>query len=228
MEEVFAILQKNPESLWCDLSLWVLLCGYPETFLEYAVPPHRMALVRQLPPEKLAGIVLHHVAVEEAAGQVYLFFDNAGKQIKTSEDLDKIIGCCSGRLHEEFVRLMKILKASPLLVKEAHIERIRQKFTSCPGVSTSDLLKFDTLIVPDIPGMPVEGQPWDAESWREWTIKEYIPYRHWLTENNREDNDLEKTVDAFSDWYMENYTAVQLFHQAGGNRALIFAKQPEK
>ena len=208
MEEVFGILNENPESLWHDLTLWVLLCGYPEKLLGYAIPPHRMALVQQLSPEKLARIELHDVAVEEASHQVEVFFNDVGKQIKKPADLLNVIGSCSGRLHGEFVRLMKILQVAPVLIQETHLEKIKEKFSSCPGVSTSDLIKLNKFIVPDIPTTPAEGQLWEANQWRDWTAKEYIPFRHWLTENHKENEEIEKTVAAFSDWYVENYSTI--------------------
>ena len=208
MEEVFGILNEDPESLWHDLTLWVLLCGYPEKLLGYAIPPHRMALVQQLPPEKLAGVEMHDVAVEEASNQVNLFFNDVGKQLESAEDLLKIIGFCSGRLHDEFVQLRKILQVAPVSIEETHLEKIKEKFSSCPGVSTSDLIKLNKFIVPDIPSIPAGGETWDADRWRDWTAKEYIPYRHWLTEYHKENAELEKTVAAFSDWYVENYSTL--------------------
>ena len=205
---VCAFLQNEPESFWHDLSLWVLLSNYPEKLLGYVISPHQMALVQQLAPEKLAGIELHGVALDEASLQVKLFFDDVGKEIKTAEDVEKIISCCSGRFHDEFVRLMKILQNVSSLVQEQQLESIKQKFASCPGVTTADLIKLNTFIVPDSPAILSEGETWDANRWSEWTAQEYIPYRHWITENNSENNDLEETVAAFSDWYVDNYSAI--------------------
>ena len=207
-EDVLEILQKKPDSLWHDLTLWVVLCGYPKKILEYAIPPHRVALVQQLPPENLAGMEMNDAALEEAKTQVDLFFHDVGHQIKKAEDLPKIIESCSGKLRDEFVHLMKILQASQVPVQSVHLEKIREKFSSCPGVTTSDLTKLEKYVVPNAPKILDEGQDWDADQWRNWTAKEYIPYRLWLTENNQKNPDLEKTVGAFSDWYTKNYSSI--------------------
>lgn len=208
MEKVSELLQKESQSFWHDLSIWVLLAGYPEQYLEYELPLHRKTLVQQLAPEKLAGLKLYGVAEEEASHQVEVFFNDIDKQVETSEDLEKIIGCCSGRLHIEFDRLMQILQEVATLVKEAHLDSIQQKFSSCPGISTGDLIKLDTFIVPDLPAILPEGRSWNANQWCNWTVKEYTPYRHWLVENNCVDSGLEETTAAFSDWYVDNYPSI--------------------
>jgi hypothetical protein len=208
LEQVCELLQKESQSFWHDLSLWVLLSGYPEQYLEYELPLHRKTVVQQLAPEKLAGLELNGVAEDEASHQVEVFFNDIEKQVETSEDLEKIIECCSGRLHIEFDRLVQILQNVSHLVNEAHLDGIKQKFSSCPGVSTADLIKLDTFIVPDLPAILSEGQSWDANRWCDWTMKEYIPYRHWLVENNSVDSGLEETTAAFSDWYIDNYSTI--------------------
>jgi len=201
-------LQNEPELLWHDISLWVLLHGYPDQYLEYELPIHRRGLVQQLAPEKLSDIELNSVAVNEASHQVGVFFNDVGEQIKSSEDLGKVIGCCSGRSHVEFVRVMSILQNKSSLVKDTHLSSIKQKFVSCQGVSTADLLKLDTLIAPELPANVSEGQVWDIATWCNWTTKEYIPYRNWLVENEYENEELEVTVAAFSDWYIDNYVTI--------------------
>lgn len=208
MEKICAALQNDPELLWQDLSLWLILSGYPEKLLAFELPPHRIAMVQQLPPKKLTALQLHDVAVEKASQQVDIFFNDVKKEIKTTQDLKKIISCCSGKLHTEFVNLTQILNNAPLLVEKKLLESFKQKFASCPGVSTIELSALNSLIVPDTPSVLSDGQQRDAAFWKNWTIKEYIPYRNWLVENNKENIEVEKFVSCFSDWYLENYTDI--------------------
>jgi len=208
MEKLCAALQKDPELLWQDLSLWLILSNYPEKLLAFELPPHRIALVQQLPPEKLNALQLNDVAVEKASQQVNIFFNDVKKDVKTTQDLKKIISCCSGKLNTEFVGLTQILQNTPLLVEKKLLESIKQKFASCPGVSTIKLSALNSLIVPDIPSIELDGQHPDVVFWKNWTIKEYIPYRNWLVENNKENIEVENLVSCFSDWYIENYTDI--------------------
>lgn len=208
MEKICAALQKDPELLWQDLSLWVILSGYPEKLLAFELAPHRMALVQKLPPEKLNGLQLNDVAVEKASQQVNIFFNDVKKEVKASQDLEKIISCCSGKLRIEFVSLTQILQNAPLLVDKKLLESINQKFASCPGVSTIKLSALNSLIVPDTPSIQSDVQHRDVFFWKDWTIKEYIPYRRWLVENNKENIEVENLVCCFSDWYIENYTDI--------------------
>ncbi len=208
VEQVCARLPKESDSLWHDLTIWLLLHGYPEQYLDYELPPHRKALVQQIGPEKLAGMELHRVAESEAAHQVEVFFNDIERQVKSSDDFTKIIRCCSGRIAAEFTRLQNIIRRLPNLVRANQLEEIRQKFSSCPGISTTDLLRLDTMIAPTRPSCAGDEELWDAAQWIRWTRNEYIPYRHWQTENNRADAGLEQTVARFSDWYMKNYSAL--------------------
>ena len=206
--KICAALQKDPDLLWQDLSLWLILSGYPEKLLAFELPPHRIALVQQLPPEKLNALQLNDVAVEKATQQVNIFLNDVKKEIKTTQDLEKIISRCSGKLNTEFVSITQILHDAPLLVDKKLLESINQKFASCPGVSTIKLSALDSLIVPDTPSIIYDEQHRDAVFWKDWTIKEYIPYRNWLVENNKKNIEVENLVSCFSDWYIENYTDI--------------------
>jgi hypothetical protein len=208
MEKICAALQKDPDLLWQDLSLWLILNAYPEKLLAFELPPHRIALVQQLPPKKLNALQLHDIAVDKASQQVNIFLNDVKKNIKTTQDLEKIISCCSGKLHTEFVSLTQILQDASLLVDKKLLESIKQKFASCPGVSTINLSSLNSLIVPDIPSIRSDRQHQDVFFWKDWTIKEYIPYRNWLVENNKENIEVENSVSCFSDWYIENYTDI--------------------
>lgn len=208
MGKICSALQKNPELLWQDMSLWLLLSGYPEKLLAYELSPYRIALVQLLPTKKLTALQLHDVAVEKASQQINIFFNDVGKEVKTTKDLEKIISCCSGKLHKEFIKLKQILCNVSSLIESTHLENIKQKFASCPGISAIELSKLDSLIVPDVPFILSDGQHGDELFWRNWTIKEYIPYRNWLVANNSENIEVENSVSCFSDWYIENYTDI--------------------
>ncbi len=202
-------LKSEPETLWHDMSLWVLLHQYPKQLLEYQLPLHRIALVQQLLPGKLNDLELHVVAVEEASNQVEIFFNDIKNDPENGEDIDRIIKCCSGKLRVEFVKLLEIINKYSSFVQTSHLESIKTKFSSCPGISTSDIMKLNTYLIPTIPKILKKGEVWSSSEWCTWTKNEYVPYRRWLTESSKENSDLEETVAFFSDWYIENFSEIQ-------------------
>jgi len=61
-------------------------------------------------------------------------------------------------------------------------------------------LSYPTLIRPE--------KKWSSTEWIKWTTQEYIPYRTWQIHNNHYDEELEKTVACFSEWFIEEYSSI--------------------
>lgn len=202
------VIVNDVEGLWRDLTLWSLLCSYPEKLLEFVMPPDHIALIRNVPSEVVKRIPLNSVALEQATTQVEMFFKEIQQSVKSGAELSKLIAATSGRLPKEFWFLKGMLASGQIEVSEKEINLIRQKFQGCPGVSPANLAglqRFVPVQRPTIPSLPVD---WEVERWIRWCIDEYMPYRKWQILNGKFDDQVEGVIQSFTDWYFNRYVEV--------------------
>lgn len=203
-------LLENAESVWKELTLWLLLAGYPAKLLEYVMPAERILLVKTIPLDTLDDLPLHPLSREQASTQIEMFFKEITSSIKSSTDLAEILKRTSGRLAIEFQMILEILSQNQFDVSREDIAGVQSKFRSCPGVGTGKMAALERFVKPGRPTLLKGDVPWEADHWKRWVVDEYIPYRHWQTLNGYYDEEVEKTVQLFSDWYLGAYTAVHL------------------
>jgi hypothetical protein len=201
-------LAAEAESVWRELTLWALLSKYPGRLLEYVLPAERVVMIRKIPVGELIQLPLHRVAAEQADDQIEMFFKDMTAQVKDAKDIGKVIGCASGQILREFELIEGLLKNIPCEPSIADLQIIRDTFRSCPGLSVARLASLGRFMRPPRPTNADQQKPWNAEQWIRWTIGEYLPYRHWQIQNRRYDAELENTVKAFSDWYVEEYESI--------------------
>jgi len=212
-------LLQDPENLWKELTLWLLLAGYPQKSLEYVVPLQRAISLRTIPLEIIQDLQLNLVAKEQALTQIDIFFKDLESSVKSSSEFRKILECCSGRLEKEFQFIIKLLLSKQFEVSQEEVDLIRQRFKICPGISSATFASLNRFIVPKRPSLPEKNDLWDSDQWLEWAVDEYIPYRHWQTQNLYYDAEIEDVVGSFSDWYMSEYAAIH----KDSNKSLIHA-----
>ncbi|MFH1943505.1 MAG: hypothetical protein ABIL68_15490 [bacterium] len=193
-----------------ELTLWLLLARYPAKLLEYVMPAERILLVKTVPLDTLDDMPLHPLSREQASTQIEMFFKEITSSIKSSTDFAEILKCTSGRLAIEFQMIIGILAQNQFNVSREDIAGVQSKFRSCPGVSLGRMAALERFVKPGRPTLPKGELPWEADHWKRWVVDEYIPYRHWQTLNVHYDEEVEKTVQLFSDWYLGAYTAVHL------------------
>jgi hypothetical protein len=211
---VKGICKRLPEDfiqVWQWLSLWSGLHGYPDKLLEYVLAPEQLMFVRRIPPEAVSDLPLESTAREQILTQIELFFKEMREQVTSSNEFQKIVGWTSGRLTQEYLLVSSILKSKRRFAPaKADIEAVRAKFQSCPGVSENQLNSLIFCIKPDRPTLLGPEEKWNSAEWVRWTIEEYIPYRAWQVYNGHYDEDLERTVARFSDWYIDEYASIHI------------------
>jgi hypothetical protein len=210
-------LRTQPEALWHDLTVWALLGRYPEKLIEFAAAPQRVVFLRGIPVDVLTELTLHTVASEVALNQVELFFRDIKGAITSTGDLGKVLAAVSRRLPQEFALVLELLESSSYDLQPRDIELVRETFRTCPGVSSARMDSLDRFVPPPKPSAPEAGEAWGADRWIAWTVEEYLPYRRWQVQNRQFDDQVEVSVQAFTDWYVEEYAAV---HQDAG-RSLV-------
>jgi hypothetical protein len=201
-------LFEKTGDLWQWLSLWACLHGYPEKLLEYVLAPEQVLFVRDIPVSSVHDLPLESAAREQILTQLSLLFGEIQNQVTFGEEFRKVLGWTSGRLIEEYHFISKILGSRQFSPTTEDVQEVQAKFRHCPGVSESSLNSLRHYIEPTRPGLIGPDEKWDSAEWIRWTAEEYTPYRSWQIYNNHYDEELERAVARFSDWFIEEYTAI--------------------
>ena len=201
-------LYENAGKIWQWLSLWACLHGYPEKLLEYVLAPEQVLFVRKIPAEAIYDLPLEPTSREQMLTQIELFFEEIRKQVASSDEFQKVVGWTSGRLFQEYHFISRILKGNLFSPTKEDVQKMQAKFRSCPGVSENKLNSLHYCVMPSCPTLLGPEEEWSSVEWIRWTTEEYAPYRTWQVHNGHYDEELEKTVARFSEWFIEEYTSV--------------------
>ncbi|OEU51271.1 MAG: hypothetical protein BA866_09925 [Desulfobulbaceae bacterium S5133MH15] len=201
-------LHEDASAVWQWLSLWAGLHGYPEKLLEYVLAPEQVLFVRKVPAEAVYDLPLEPTAREQILTQVELFFEKVRKQVNSSDEFQKVVGWTSGRLFQEYNLASNLLKGNLFSPTKEDVQKVQTKFRSCPGVSENKLNSLRYSVMPSRPVLLGPEEEWSSAEWIRWTTEEYAPYRTWQVHNGYFDEDLEKTVVRFSEWFIEEYASI--------------------
>jgi hypothetical protein len=199
-------LLKDPENLWKELSFWGLLSKYPEKLLEYVLPLERVQFLRSVPFDAVIDIPLNPSAEEQSSTQIKMFFKELSPITKSRSDFLNVVKCVSGRLKKEIYFLIGILSADKFEIDSNDIELIQNKFKNCLGINTAKLKSLERFVKQKRPQQPDES--WDSKMWIKWISDDYIPFRHWQTQTQHYDSQIEDAVKLFSDWYINEYEKI--------------------
>lgn len=202
-------LQEAPEDLWIELTARCLLGHYPAKALEFVLEPHRAAAVRNVPLEPLEELPLHQECKSNCVEQVRVVFEDIGPSITSSKEFSSLLGCCSGRLPEEFDLVREVLASGTFSPTEDDVKQTTKSFVDCPQITKAKLRELETVVAPPVPSDPGPMADASAADWQEWSLNEYLLYRRWQERSGSYDEAIEKYTCRFSDWYVENYVTLQ-------------------
>ncbi len=117
----------------------------------------------------------------------------------------------SGLLEIEFDAIQQVLAAENTEISQQSVHQIRSKFSSLstnPRIAQA-LTDLDLLLPREHPSEP--NPDWDAETWIRWAVQEYLPYRYWLENNGKLDDEIGEIANKYSEWFFQNYGTL-LFH----------------
>jgi hypothetical protein len=201
-------LHEDAGAVWQWLSFWACLHGYPEKLLEYVLSPEQVLFVREVPPEAVYDLPLEPTAKEQILTQVELLFEEIREQITSNDEFQKVVGWTSGKLFQEYLFVSKTLKSNLFSPTKGDVQKVQAKFRSCPGVSENKLNSLRYCVMPSRPALLGPEEEWSSAEWIRWTTEEYAPYRTWQVHNGYFDEDLEKTVVGFSEWFIKEYASI--------------------
>jgi hypothetical protein len=201
-------LGSNPKKLWSDLTAWRLLRRYPEAALDYALDPAAAIFVRDIPADSVQEMSLSQGGRRLALDQIEQIFASAIVGMVTRATFTALLDGVSGELPEEFTAVESLLAHADFDISPSDVAAIEKRFKGCPAISTARFSKLRLYVRPSRP-QRVENQSPDASNWVRWAREEYFPYRWWQIERAEFDQEVERSVAAFSEWYCHQFSQVQ-------------------
>ena len=211
-------MEKSPDCYLQNLCALKLLSGYPPQLGERIYGSSYQHLLS-------LGLDLRRVPINTQDNQavideirVYL-----NELVMNADTLafDAILEQASGYLEIELDATLSLLRSGIVEVTRPLVQRIRRKFAALqvqPAIAQM-LAELDLLIAVPQPSAPQAG--WDAAEWLHWATKEYLPYRFWLEDSNRLDDEIGNLAGQYADWLFNNYGRLRYNSEHMAWRAML-------
>jgi len=201
-------LEDSPEVVIKNLFALKILADYPQDIGIRVLGknyPHLFKLNLDLrkTPVTLDGN-------QKLVDEISLYLEKRFQDIslETFQETSKQI---SGFLEVEFEFVQRILIAGDIKVNDQFIRKMQRKFKplqSSPKFAQA-LGDLDLLISRERPSIP--DTDFNESQWITWATQEYLPYRFWLENINRLDDQIAEIANSYADWLYNNYNNL-LFH----------------
>ena len=214
-------VETSPDVLIRNLFALKILCHYPpelgtRVFGDVYGDLLRLNLDLGKIPSTIAS---NQAAIDEI--QVYL------KQLTSPADkvtIETLLSQVSGCLELEFNAVMQALATGIVEVTHDLVQRVRNKFKAIeasPGLAQA-LADLDLLVSRERPPQP--NTEWDENGWIDWATERYLPYRFWLENTGRLDDDIGELAGTYSDWLYDNLGKIRYHSPRMGWKALLDLK----
>ena len=201
-------IDASPDLFVRNLSALKLLSGYPPSL-------GRRVLGNTYPEILKLKLDLRQVPViiagnERAIDEIRLHLADLASQ-KDSASLDDLLSQVSGLLEIEFDSVQERLTSGDVVITPDLVSSIQARFEPLqhsPRLAQA-LADLDLLISKDPP--PIPEKTWQAEQWIAWATRDYLPYRFWLENTGRLDDQIGEIATSYADWLHEHYGQL-LYH----------------
>jgi len=159
-------------------------------------------------PVDLAGTDLGQTVQE-----IVYYLNGLAPKIASEADLEAVVGQMSGCLPQEFAWIKGQVQSQPgkVTLTAPLMQAITQRFQPVADQVGADLEALQAVIPPAVPSNPASHD--SAETWLEWAVREYFPYRFWLEETDQWDPATAGYAAQYADWFYRNYTSLKYQHQ---------------
>jgi len=157
-------------------------------------------------------VSLEHLDLRNTVQEIRYYLNGLSPSISSLADLECALAQMSGFLPEEFEWISQQLQEKPDWgITREFLERVAARFRPIQDQVSTGLEALQTTIPPAYPTDPAANQR--AEEWLDWAVREYLPYRFWLEENDRWDEAIADYATCYADWFYNNHATLKYQHQ---------------
>ena len=210
-------LQQDPEALHALLCRYRTVQKYPREVGERLLGKHWAQL--QTLPLDLGSLRIDENQVPDAVDQIEVHLQGMVKTGLSGQVVEKVLEQVSGCLVAEFNWVEQILHDAQVKVDETLLDRVRTVFNPIREQLAARLTDLDLLVEPPRPSIP--DSEWAADQWLEWATREYLPYRFWLEEVGRIDEEVAGLSETYADWLYQSFLAISASYPHVVYRAIL-------
>ncbi len=199
-----------------------LIMKYPINFQEKCMPGNWINMCRNLRLNFNKLDISYLKETSDLINELNIFYKNIERTNLefTKELVEQLIDYSSGELKEEIEYILNILKSNPSLINKKIINKIKSLFN--PLIIHLYNHKLEALKNYEAPLKPkMFNQNENLNTVINWAIDNYLPYRFWLENTHKIDEDVLECGANFSDYIMDNYDKVS-YHYNNSVYRFIF------
>jgi len=218
-------IETSPELLIRNLFALKILSGYPDELGNRVLGDvygdlKRLNIDLRTVPNVIAGN-------EKAIDEIRLYLETLTSAVDASA-LDTLLSQTSGYLEIEFDAVLQVLTSGAAVVTSDLVRKIQDKFQPIqvsPQMAQA-LADLDLLVFKERPSDP--DRLWDEYEWIRWAREEYLPYRFWLENTGRLDDEIAELAGAYADWLYDNFGKLKYHSKSMAWKALLSLKDQMK
>ena len=194
-------LRRDPPQLLRTLANLKVLQGYPPEVGHRAMGDTFQQL-RALELD-LAALPVQESEVRKSSDQIRVYLNQVIREAPSKELAASLLEQVSGCLVAEYEAVEGLLRHDDVSVDADLLKAVRRAFAPIRDRLAVQLANMDLLVEPPPPPKP--DSSWDVHDWLHWAVDDYLPYRFWLEEVGRQDNEVSEFASQYADWLYDNF-----------------------
>jgi hypothetical protein len=197
------LLRDALDELYKTVVRFKVLRGYPPRVGQRAME-ERFDQLRTL-DLNLTGLTIVEEDIPEAVDQIKVHLSQKVQGEASVDLVETLLAQVSGELEVEFQALHRLIVERDIPVGRSLVNRVCERFAPIRRRVMDEMEKLALHVPPDRPNPPDPDDEWDAHRWIQWAVEAYLPYRFWLEETERHDEEVANYGAAYADWLAEHY-----------------------
>ncbi|MDD4009549.1 MAG: PglZ domain-containing protein, partial [Fermentimonas sp.] len=192
---------ENPQKLYEDLCTYLLISRYPSSIAQAVIGD----IVEDFTKARFESDDFYNQSIDysKVRKEIAIYLNSLPDVQLEYDEISQWIDTVSGCFLEEFDFVLRLLKNNVAVIDQDLLEKTLVKFRLIEQLVTDYDEKINAIMPPLKPCAPSES--FCLQDWLNWSIKQYLPYRFWMEDNDKYDESVDTYSAAYGEWIYKNY-----------------------